>query len=115
MQWSHAFVDLSPVDKLSNAFFHSTSLRTAGFNAIDLSQLSDSSWSLSLVLMLIGGSPLSTAGGIKVTTVVIAIMSILPVLQNRRAVIFSRSLRIRQSVQAFSTLTASLIVVLTTI
>ena len=80
-------MDLPPIDKLSNAFFHSTSLRTAGFNAVDLSKLSDSSWSLSLVLMLIGGSPLST-GGIKVTTVVIALMSILPVLKNRRAVIF---------------------------
>ena len=114
-EWNHAFVDLPPIDKLSNAFFHSTSLRTAGFNAVDLSKLSDSSWSLSLVLMLIGGSPLSTAGGIKVTTVVIALMSILPILQNRRAVIFSRSLRIRQSVQAYSTLMASLIIVLFTI
>ena len=114
-EWSQAFGHLDPIDKLSNAFFHSTSLRTAGFNTVDLTQLSDASWTISLILMLIGGSPLSTAGGIKVTTIVIALMSILPILQNRRPVIFSRSLRLRQSVQAFSTLMASLIIVLMTI
>ena len=108
-EWNHAFAHLDVMDKLSNAFFHSTSLRTAGFNTVDLAQLSDASWTLSLLLMLIGGSPLSTAGGIKITTLVIAIMSMLPVLQNRQTIIFSRAVSMTQSIQAFGTLLASLV------
>ncbi|MCC6438962.1 MAG: TrkH family potassium uptake protein [Acidimicrobiales bacterium] len=55
-------------DSLVNAFFHSVSPRTAGFNSVDMAGLLDSSRLLTEVLMFIGGGSGSTAGGIKVTT-----------------------------------------------
>lgn len=57
--------------RLLKSFFASTTMRTAGFNTIDYSRMSPSSILLSDVLMLIGGSPGSTAGGIKTTTITV--------------------------------------------
>ena len=54
--------------KASNALFMSVTARTAGFNSIDYSQASNSANFLTIILMMIGGSPVSTAGGIKTTT-----------------------------------------------
>jgi trk system potassium uptake protein len=54
--------------KASNALFMSITCRTAGFNSIDYALASDSANFLTILLMSIGGSPGSTAGGIKTTT-----------------------------------------------
>jgi trk system potassium uptake protein TrkH len=55
--------------RLIKSFFTSATMRTAGFNTIDYSQMSSASVLLSDALMFIGGSPGSTAGGIKTTTI----------------------------------------------
>ena len=55
------------------ALFQSVTPRTAGFNTSDLNAMSDISKALTIVLMLIGGSPGSTAGGIKTTTFAVII------------------------------------------
>lgn len=74
-EWN-ASMDSFPVpQKILASFFHSVSPRTAGFFAVDLSKLSESGTLLSTVLMLIGGSPGSTAGGIKTTTIAILVLS----------------------------------------
>lgn len=57
--------------RLLKSFFASTTMRTAGFNTIDYSQMSPSAVLLSNALMMIGGSPGSTAGGIKTTTIAV--------------------------------------------
>ena len=54
--------------KLQAAMFHSVTLRTAGFNTIDLAALRPASKLVNSMLMFIGASPASTGGGIKVTT-----------------------------------------------
>ena len=54
----------------------SVTKRTAGFNTIDLSNLSDSGTLLSLILMLIGGCPGSTAGGLKTTTIAVVAIAV---------------------------------------
>lgn len=59
---------LSVRDSAVNAFFHSVTPRTAGFNSIDIAGMRDTSQLLTEVLMFIGGGSASTAGGIKVTT-----------------------------------------------
>jgi trk system potassium uptake protein TrkH len=56
------------VDKITNAFFMSVTPRTAGFNTIEYSEASDSTNLLTIILMMVGGSPGSTAGGMKTTT-----------------------------------------------
>ncbi len=55
-------------ETLLTSMFSSVTPRTAGFNTIDTAGLSNSSFMLTLVLMFIGGSPASTAGGIKTVT-----------------------------------------------
>lgn len=58
-------------NKVMAAGFHSVSLRTAGFNTLSLADLTAPSKLLSIILMFIGAAPGSTAGGVKVTTVVV--------------------------------------------
>ena len=57
-------------ERILTAFFNSVTARTAGFNTVELAALSPASAALMLMLMIIGGAPGSTAGGIKVTTLV---------------------------------------------
>lgn len=68
-EWSHELRHLPWLDRLSNALFMSITPRTAGFNTVDYNHLSNASIFLTILLMLIGGSPNSTAGGLKTTTV----------------------------------------------
>lgn len=60
---------------LLNAIFDSATARTAGFNTTDTASLSPASKILTVFLMFIGGSPGSTAGGIKTTTLAVIAMS----------------------------------------
>ena len=67
--------NMSFSDKLLNAFFHSVSARTAGFSSVDLSNISCGSYFTLIFLMIIGGSPGGTAGGIKTTTFAVLIIT----------------------------------------
>lgn len=58
----------SAPNKILNAFFQSATLRTAGFNSLDLSAFGESGAFISILYMIIGGASGSTAGGIKVGT-----------------------------------------------
>lgn len=60
--------------KLLNGFFQSVTVRTAGFAAVDQAKLTDASKAVSMVLMLIGGSSGSTAGGVKTVTMVVLVL-----------------------------------------
>ena len=61
--------NMSLFDKIVNAMFQSVTLRTAGFNTIDQLALHDASKGVGILLMLVGGGPAGTAGGLKITTV----------------------------------------------
>jgi trk system potassium uptake protein len=67
-EWDRTLADLSIGHKLTNGLFMSVTARTAGFNTIDYAEASDSANFLTILLMSVGGSPGSTAGGIKTTT-----------------------------------------------
>ena len=62
------------IDGLWCSFFNSVTARTAGFNTTDTGALRECTKFLTILLMFIGGSPGSTAGGIKTTTLVVLIM-----------------------------------------
>jgi trk system potassium uptake protein TrkH len=68
-EWRGTLDALATGDKLVNALFLSVTPRTAGFNSVDYAQASDSTNFLTIIFMFIGGSPGSTAGGLKTTTV----------------------------------------------
>ncbi|MGN0778059.1 MAG: TrkH family potassium uptake protein [Aristaeellaceae bacterium] len=72
--------------RLLNAFFQSVTMRTAGFNSIDLAQMKESSKLLSVILMFIGASPASTGGGVKTTTVSVLLLIVLSVVRGQEEV-----------------------------
>ena len=69
-----AYADMSWTERILTSFFDSVTARTAGFNTTDTAALSNSSKLLTMILMFIGGSPGSTAGGIKTTTVAVLLV-----------------------------------------
>lgn len=73
--------------KILNALFLATTTRTAGFNAIDTSKLHSSSIFLTMGLMLIGASTGSTAGGIKITTMVVILAGFISIIRNREDIV----------------------------
>ncbi len=66
---------LSLKEKIGAGFLQSVTMRTAGFNSIDLYSMRDATKVFSIVLMFIGAAPGSTGGGIKVTTIAVIIMT----------------------------------------
>ncbi len=80
-EYDHAFEGMSLPQKLLNSFFQAVTPRTAGFAGVDMSTLSESGGILTIVLMFIGGSPGSTAGGVKTTTVAVILLSTIAYLQ----------------------------------
>ncbi len=68
------FASLSPGGRVLASLFSAVTARTAGFNTVDTGALGSGSRLLTIILMFIGGSPGSTAGGIKTTTVAVLIM-----------------------------------------
>ncbi len=88
-------------DRLLSSAFMSVTTRTAGFNTMDLSTLSESGSLLSMFLMLIGGSPGSTAGGIKTTTLAVVFISVLCMSRGKNdVVVFKRTLNPQSIKQA---------------
>jgi trk system potassium uptake protein TrkH len=83
LEWSHALAPLAPLDRLHNAWFQAVTTRTAGFNSVGLDALQPATWTLIMVLMFIGGSPGSTAGGIKTTTAAVLALMTLAALRAR--------------------------------
>jgi trk system potassium uptake protein TrkH len=75
-----------------NALFQSITARTAGFNTIEIGQMSEAGKAIMMLLMAIGGSPGSTAGGIKTTTIALVMVIVFSALTKRREVeLFGRS------------------------
>ena len=68
------------------ALFQSVTLRTAGFNTVDLNAMKQASVMIMIILMLIGGSPGSTAGGMKTATFAVLFLSAITVLRRRNDV-----------------------------
>jgi potassium uptake TrkH family protein len=94
-EWSNPATigEMSVADRVLTAFFHSVQTRTAGFNSIDIGQMTSESWLVMDVLMFIGGGPAGTAGGIKVTTFAVLLFIIITELRGEGAVnIFGKRL-----------------------
>lgn len=68
LEWDNLLVGMNPSEQFLACFFSSVTPRTAGFNNVDTAALTEGSKFLTSILMFIGGSPGSTAGGIKTTT-----------------------------------------------
>ncbi|MBQ5833728.1 MAG: Trk family potassium uptake protein [Clostridia bacterium] len=89
-EYNHAFAGMSQGERWMSALFQSVTVRTAGFFTVDQTALSDTGAIGSICLMFVGGSPGSTAGGIKTTTAAIFLFSILRFAQNKDTVVFGK-------------------------
>ena len=79
--------------KVLASFFQSTVTRTAGFNSIDIGQVHDATAIIYIFLMFIGGSPASTAGGLKTTTFAVMVFSTIGMVRGEHdIVIFNRKI-----------------------
>lgn len=87
------FSDLPPLGRTLSALFQSVTARTAGFNTVDLAAMGESGQAVMICLMLIGGSPGSTAGGMKTTTFAVLFLAAVTVFGRRNDVqVFHRRL-----------------------
>lgn len=85
-EWNGALRSFGLVDKLVNAWFMSVTPRTAGFNAVRYTDVTNAGAFLTVLLMMIGGCPGSTAGGIKTTTFAVLVMLALSRMRGRHYV-----------------------------
>jgi len=92
-EWNNTMHDLSLPGKFLASLFQSVTARTAGFNTIDISNLTNSSLLVLIILMLIGASPGSCGGGIKTTTFTVLMAMNFSRLRDQRQVrLFNRGI-----------------------
>jgi potassium uptake TrkH family protein len=104
--------DTSFFGKLSTSFFLATVPRTAGFSSFSMGSLTNISVVIMILYMWIGGSPMSTAGGIKTTTFAIALLNVINTLRGRDHIEIRRRTIAKQSInRAFIIIFSSLVVV----
>ena len=85
------FDDLTRKERLLSSLFQAVTPRTAGFNTVELTDLSEAGQFITIALMLIGGSPGSTAGGLKTTTIAVLFTTAISTFRRREnANIFGR-------------------------
>ncbi len=95
LEWNNpgTFGTMTPGQKILNGFFQSVTVRTAGFASVDQALLTDAGKGVSMLLMLIGGSSGSTAGGLKTVTLVVLLLFMWSRARGRRTVcVFKHSI-----------------------
>ncbi len=76
--------EMSLLDKIQVSFFQSVTTRTAGFASVPQENLTNASAAVSIILMLIGGSPVGTAGGMKTVTIAVLVCSAFATVRNKK-------------------------------
>ena len=110
---NNLLADLSLPQALMRSLFAAVTPRTAGFNTIDMANMSNGSYLLTIILMFIGGNSGSTAGGIKITTFVVMIGTALAGARRSSLVMGGRQLDDSLIREAASTLSAYLMLAIT--
>lgn len=82
--------NMSIPEAVTASFFNAVTARTAGFNTVDLAQMSEAGKFIMIVIMFIGGSPGSTAGGIKTTTFMVIIAFLISNFRHSKPNMFGR-------------------------
>lgn len=80
----------STLSSFTDSLFQSVTARTAGFNSIDTASLHTVTLMVIIILMFIGGSPGSTAGGIKTTTFFVSMVPVLKILRGDKTVVVNQ-------------------------
>ena len=111
LEYNNTLKEHNFTGKIIVSFFNSITPRTAGFNNVDISQFLYPTFMLFLLLMWIGGSPGSTAGGIKTTTFAVAVMNVLSLVRGKdRVECYKREISNDSIRRAFSVIFVSILV-----
>ncbi|WP_077610506.1 TrkH family potassium uptake protein [Clostridium sp. Marseille-P2415] len=114
LERNNLLVGMNVSGQILTSLFSSVTARTAGFNTTDTAALTDGSKLLTIILMFIGGSPGSTAGGIKTTTLFVLLMCVYSNIKQTYGVnIFGRRLEEEAIKRAGTILTINLFLALT--
>jgi trk system potassium uptake protein TrkH len=89
LEWRHTLDGLPYWNRVLAAFFQGVTPRTAGFNLVDMGQVTPQTLFMTMGLMFIGGAPCSTAGGIKLTTIIVMVLTLRTMIRGRRDVYFA--------------------------
>ncbi|ALP91763.1 MULTISPECIES: TrkH family potassium uptake protein [Clostridium] len=90
---TNSFAGMGTTESWLASFFQSITPRTAGFNTVNIAELSEGSILLTIILMVIGGSPGSTAGGVKTTSFAVIILSLIASIRHTEDInVFNRRL-----------------------
>ena len=93
LEWNATGSEFGFGGKLLTALFASVTARTAGFNTVNIPDMSAGSRLLTLILMMVGGSPGSTAGGVKTTTLAVILLFTFASFRGKeRPTVFGRSI-----------------------
>lgn len=112
----HTLGPMNLLDKFWASYFQAVTPRTAGFNSLDIAHMHESSLTLMMLLMFIGAGSASTGSGIKLTTMMIILISVLHFLKgNKEPVIYRRTIRHDVVIKALSISFISLCFVFITI
>ncbi|MEG0651707.1 MAG: potassium transporter TrkG, partial [Acinetobacter sp.] len=104
---------MSVGDQALNAWFHATVPRSSGFNSLEVGNMSNASTLVTMVLMFIGGGSLSTAGGIKVGTFIIMILSVITFLKRSDEItVFGRSVSHQATFKALAVIAITSLLIL---
>jgi trk system potassium uptake protein TrkH len=110
VEWRQALSDLPLWHRFHNAWLQSVTLRTAGFNSIDIAAVHPATRTLMIVWMFVGGSPGGTAGGIKTTTFAILVLAVVAAVRGQGTVtIFRRRLSHRTVYRAAAIATVGIV------
>jgi trk system potassium uptake protein len=100
-------------EKILVAWFHSVTTRTAGFNSIDISEMTNAGLFITIALMFIGASPGGTGGGIKTTTLRVLTSCTQSILQGKEEVLlYERKIAISLILKAIGVVFGSLATVI---
>ncbi|SNS32700.1 potassium uptake protein, TrkH family [Belliella buryatensis] len=109
---NHTLKGLSGYGKFVTAFFGSVTPRTAGFNTVDMSALAMPTILIYLLLMWIGASPGSTGGGLKTSTIAVAVLNTVSIAKGKNRVeIFKRQISNETIRKAFAVILLSFLVI----
>lgn len=112
LEWNNSFAEMTFAQKISQSFFNAVSPRTAGFSSVDMTGFSIQTIMIIIVLMWIGGGSQSTAGGIKVNALGVALVNLYSKINGKeRENIFRRELSSDTVSRSSATILISILVI----
>ncbi|MFO7622156.1 MAG: potassium transporter TrkG [Bacteroidales bacterium] len=112
LEYNNTLLNHSFYGKIVTAFFGSVTTRTAGFNTVDTADLSIPTVLIVIFLMWVGASPASTGGGIKTSTLAVAILNIINISKgNPRLEVYKREIPQLSVNRAFAIIVLSILVI----